>query len=146
MKLLAKCLIAAIILIHASCEECGECFSPPSDFHFEFLDAENKENLFTNGTFKSDQISILNQANNNKVAFQFIDENDLNVLVINSIGWETEQITLSIQISDNEVFTLYVDAQRVSEKCCSFTRYQKVEVKGVAYEIDEYDYQYQILI
>lgn len=128
-------------------EDCEDyaCFTPPSSFMFELVD-QSGENLFTNGTFEPDQIEITTLENNENIDFSFIDENNANVIQIRSIGWETETVEFSVSIGPEEIFQFYVDAERVSEDCCSFTRYNEIRIDNAEYEINEENGVYKILV
>lgn len=76
--------------------------TPPQSFTFEIIDKTSGENLFTNGTYEPATISIIDVLdNNNPVEFTFISENDINLIEIGSIGWETETVNLKFDISAN---------------------------------------------
>jgi len=57
---------------------------------FEVIDKSTTENLFANGTFIQDQIEVINSIDGGAVEFDFISEYDLNLIQINSIGWQSE--------------------------------------------------------
>ena len=140
-------LFAAILLFQAcSLNECGECFTPPSPFFFEIVDKHSGENLFTNGTFLAEEIVVLNNENNSTEEFSFISENSLNIIQIHSIGWQTEEVTLSVQVADSSIFLLYVDAKRISEDCCTYTKYNEIRIENTDYELDMETEIYSILI
>ncbi|WP_373055582.1 hypothetical protein [Zunongwangia sp. H14] len=139
------------ILLFSACDsksncEGYACFTPPEAFEFEFIDAISGENLFTNGTFQEEDIAITNQYDNLNVEVDFISENEYNILQIGSIGWETENADYLIEIGEEVSFHLLVDADRVTEDCCSFTRINSVEIEGAEYERQEETGIYQILV
>jgi hypothetical protein len=69
---------------------------------------------------------VLNNATNQNTEFRFIDANDFNLIEINSIGWETEVVTLDVKVGGDVLFKFTVDAERKSENCCSFTVFNSV--------------------
>lgn len=89
MKKYFPIILVFVVLSITSCKKCGECFTPPSPFLFEFIDKTTNENLFTNGTYQPNQIDVINTIDNEELEFAFIVENDVNILQINSIGWKT---------------------------------------------------------
>jgi hypothetical protein len=123
-----------------------DCFTPPSPFMFELVNKSSGENLFTAGVLSPDNIKILNLDDQSNVEFQFIDENDLNVIQIHSIGWETQIVNYSIEISSKSIFTLFVDAERLSENCCAFTRYNDIDIGGSEFELNEQSGIYKIMV
>lgn len=129
-------------------DQCGgvDCFTPPSPFMFELVDKSSGENLFTTGVLSPDDIKVLNLDDQSNLEFQFIGENDFNIIQIYSIGWETQIINYSIEISLESLFTLFVDAERLSENCCAFTRYNKIEIDGSEFELNEQNGIYKIML
>lgn len=123
-----------------------DCFTPPEPFAFELVEKSTGENLFTSGVFSPEDINIVNLDDQSIVEFQFIDENDINLIQINSIGWESQIVNYSIEISSESLFTLFVDAERLRENCCAFTRYNKIEIDGSGFELNELSGLYKILV
>jgi hypothetical protein len=142
-------ILILFTIVFQSCkdDECNQlCFTPPQGFQFEIVDKESGENLFTNGTFDSNDIvitDILN--NNNSVEFSFISENSVNLIAISSIGWETEIVNLKIDIADNHIFNFYVDAERIND-CCSHTAYNEITITDAAFELDNQTGTYKIFV
>ena len=126
-------------------KECGDCFTPPDIFHFMLMDKESGENLFAKGSFTIEEIKVLD-ADGKKVEFEFITENDANVIRVGSIGWKTEVVNLHFFASEEELFDLYVDAERCSENCCSFTRYHEKKINNADFYFDSDFDVYRILI
>ncbi|WP_372648735.1 hypothetical protein [Draconibacterium sp.] len=123
-----------------------DCFTPPTPFVLELVDKSTGENLFTSGVFSPEDINIVNIDDHSNVEFQFIDENDINIIAIHSIGWKTQTVTYSIEISSESLLTLFVDTERLSENCCAFTRYNEIEIDGSDFELNELDGVYKILV
>ena len=141
MKQIKGILIFISMVLNQACvnKDCEDrlCFTPPSTFIFELVDKSTGENLFTNGTYHSNELEIVNSTDNSNIDFLFIDENDINLIQIGTIGWESEIIECSLKINGSEIFGLYVDAKRVSENCCSFTLYDEFRIENTAYEYDD---------
>lgn len=135
-KLILPFLVFTFLLMTACSdeEECGACMTPPNYFVFELVDSNTGENLFANGTFNSDDIEVLD-ASDHRIEFTFIEENDINLIEINTIGWQTEIVNYRINIASENIFDLYVDAKRLSEDCCSFTRYNEIEIGNVEFSL-----------
>lgn len=146
IKLIA---IIGLILTQAcdtnDCEDLA-CFTPPRGFSFELVDAETKENLFTNGTFNPDQIEVLNSDDNSKREFSFISEDDVNIIQIGSIGWESEIAEVVLKVGDETILNLFVDCERVSRNCCSFTEYNEIRIDDAEYELDPQTEIYTVFI
>jgi len=143
-------LLILFTIIFQGCkddDECNQlCFTPPQAFQFEIIDKESGENLFTNGTFDSNEITITDNLNNNEsIEFSFISENNINLIQIGSIGWATEIVNLKIDISDNHIFNFYVDAERI-EDCCSYTEYNEINLTDSEFELNSQTGIYKILV
>lgn len=127
-------------------DDCGECFSPPQEINFEVVNKITGENLFTNGTFNKNQISITDIETGNLIDFNFLNENNLNIIQLNNIGWKTENIHYLINIDDVIVFNLYLEAQRLFENCCSFTKINNLKIENIEYEFNKQKGIYKILV
>lgn len=144
-------LIAVFILfgmqacVDKDCEDIL-CFTPPMPFVFELVDKESGENLFTNGSYDSDDIEVFNVNDNSQREFRFISENELNVIQIGSIGWGDEIAEVGLKVGDIMILNLYVDSERVSENCCNFTKYNEIRIDNAEYELDQQSDIYTILI
>ena len=144
-------LIAVMILLsfHAcddrDCEDVL-CFTPPMPFAFELVDKDTGENLFTNGSYDSDDIEVLNVSDNSRREFVFISENELNIIQIGSIGWDNEIAEVVLKVGDRIILNLYVDSERVSEDCCNFTKYNEIRIDNAEYELDQQSGIYTVLI
>ena len=144
-------LIAVLILLGVQAcvdKDCEDilCFTPPMPFVFELVDKDSGENLFTNGSFDSDDIEVLNVNDNSRREFKFISENDFNIIQIGSIGWENEIAEVVLKVGDISILNLYVDSERVSENCCNFTKYNEIRIDNAEYELDQQSGIYTILI
>jgi len=143
--------LVAFVLIFNSCDDsddCGDkaCFTPPEVFTFELVDKTTKENLFTNETFSSNEISVTNLADNSNLEFNFIDEDDVNLIQINAIGWESETVDALITVSGIDIFSLIVDAERTTEDCCEFTKYNEIRIENAEFELNAENGIYTILV
>ncbi|WP_159021793.1 hypothetical protein [Formosa sp. L2A11] len=147
-----KKLFFILLCISPTFQSCSDdenidCFTPPSPFLFELTDNTTGENLFTNGTYNSEDITLTNILDNNSnVEYTFIDEDNYNTIQINSVGWETEIVNFELRIKDEIIFNLYVDAERKSEDHCSFTTYNEFEIQNAEYTQDSQFDVYTILI
>ena len=141
-------LLLMAILQSCNDDNCSDelCFTEPESFRFEIVDKTSGENLFTNGTYEPAQIAITNTLNEASVEFTFISENDLNLIQIGSIGWETEIVNLKIDISDDHIFDFYVNAERKTVDCCDFTEYKEITIGESEFEFDAQTGIYKIFM
>lgn len=118
------------------CDKCEGtlCFTPPSFFRFQFIDKDSGEDLLANGTYEYNDIEVTNLEDSSIVDFSKIAGEDYNFIEFNDIGWETEKVNYQIEIGEDISFNFYVDAERVNEDCCSFTRMNEVTITGVEYD------------
>ena len=138
-------ILVLLSIISCSDEECGECFTPPKFFIFDLVDKDSDENVFFSGKYSSDDIEVLD-ASDHRVEFEFINYEDFNLIEIKTIGWQTETVNYRINIGEENIFDLYVDAERLSENCCSFTRYQEIEISNAEYINDPLTGIYKIIV
>ena len=151
MKNFTKAAVLLLLAFFQGCDndnDCDDllCFTPPSGFVFEIVDKASGENLFTNGTYTPEQIEVLNTDDNSKRTFGFLSEDDINLIVIASIGWETEVAKVVVKIAGEDILDLYVDAERVSENCCSFSKYNEIRIDNAEYTLDKQSDIYTIYI
>ncbi len=150
MKKVVKVVALIALLFTQACDnnDCeGQlCFTPPIGFAFELVDKESGENLFTNGTYNPDDIEVLNVLDNLKKEFSFISEDDINIIQIGSIGWDSEIADVVLKVGDAIILNLYVDSERVSENCCSFSRYNEIRIDNAEYELDQQSGIYTIFL
>lgn len=147
--LLSKTLLIVItMLLLQGCDKCKDiaCFTPPEEFRFALVDKITKENLFTNQTFDASQVSVTNLDTKASMGFNFISENNQNLLVIYSIGWQTEKVNAQVNVSNKEVFTLSVDAERKNENCCSFTKINEIKITNAESERNTANGVYTVLV
>ena len=150
MRNVLKYLLLFLFIFLHGCDnnDCEDllCFTPPTSFVFEIVDKESGENLFTNGTYMPEQIEVLNTDDNSKRTFGFLSEDDINLIVIASIGWETEVAKVVLKIAGEDILNLYVDAERASENCCSFSKYNETRIDNAEYTLDKQSDIYTIYI
>ena len=102
--------------------------------------------MISNGTYTSNEIEIVNQSNNQSVEFSIAQNGGTNLLNINTVGWETETINYLITAKNEFLFTLQLNAERISEDCCSYTKYSDIEISGSDYEINPETGIYSIFV
>ncbi|RXG29950.1 hypothetical protein [Leeuwenhoekiella marinoflava] len=141
-------VLIVIASLFQSCknDDCGECFTPPQGFIFELVNTETGENIFTNDTYDPEDIAIVNTINDTEREFQFIAENQIDLIQISKVGWETEIVNLEVKVGEDTVFNLYVNAERTTDDCCSFTKYNEIEIRNAEFELDSQTGVYKILV
>ncbi|WP_298369023.1 hypothetical protein [uncultured Lutibacter sp.] len=132
--------LLVLVLTLNSCDlndDCGECFTPPPEFNFKFVDKVTGEDLIYNGTVSLDNIEIKDEEDK-IIDFEKHLINDEFIISVYSIGWELDAKTYTIYLSDtiNVVFDLDMDT--VSEDCCTFFEVKNFDVLDYEYEVDNY--------
>lgn len=138
-------VILSVLLLFQSCDKCKDvaCSTPPGSFRFKVVDKKTGENLFTNGTYDKKDLQIINLKDNSEVEFVFLEEG---LIRIGSIGWKKEVVDAEIKVSDTILFNFYVDAERVYENCCDFTRYNEERIYNCDFKLDTSNGMYSILV
>ena len=129
-RLILSLLFVSLIVACDKNKDCGLCMTPPSPFYFEIVDKDTRENIFTSEQADPADISLTNTSDESSQEYDFISENQVNIIMINSIGWKTETIEATLKIGETEVFTLLVEAERKSDECCNWTEYHNVEISN----------------
>ncbi|MGP1993182.1 hypothetical protein D9V96_014995 [Zobellia laminariae] len=151
MKSSFTLLFLFVLLFSQACKDddnCSEvaCFTPPEPFSFDLVDKTSGENLFTNETYNANDISVVDLDDQSAVEFTFQDENDTNLIRINTIGWETETVAYSIQIATKSVFELYVTAERSTDGCCPNTDFTEIRIEKADFELNKESGIYTIFV
>jgi hypothetical protein len=119
--------------------------TPPTPFLFEIVSKGSGTNVFTAGIYQPDAVSVIDLDKNTAVDFTFVDEGEVNLVVIHSIGWQTEKVNLGFRLAGEPLFSLFADAALVSEDCCSFTRFNEIRIENVVYAYDSETGIYKII-
>lgn len=141
-------LFISVISLRCDTNDCENtlCFTPPNPFQFEILDKNTGENLYTLGELSLNDLKIYETGSGLPREFSLIEEYGFNIISIHSIGWKTEKVELTLELSKDLLFRLYVDAKRTNENCCSFTVYNEITIQPFDYELNISNGIYQIYI
>lgn len=115
----------------------------PQTFAFHILDKTTGENIFSNKKYDPQKIIVKNLDSHDVVKHQFISDNDLDLIVLENVGRDSENINYSINIDDKSIFELHVDAVLI-KKDLDF-EYQNVEITNVVFKRDKTSGVYNIL-
>ncbi len=128
-------LLLLILIFTISCNlsnDCGECFTPPRQFNFDFVDKDTEENLFVNDTFDKDAVTVFDE-NDEDVNFQMVFYNEKYILSIAEIGWNTEPKTYTIKLSDDVLIVFELDMSTVSSDCCTYFEVENFTLQTYEY-------------
>lgn len=147
MKQIVKLSLVLLFITSFGCtSDSVNCTTPPQPFIFEFVDVDTDANLFTTGAFDSKQPIIVTDLDTSKeIQYTYMNNENLNRLVINSIGWQTGIFNYSISYGGKKNFELHVLAERVSENHCSFTKIKSIEFKNSQFQLDSKTGVYKVL-
>jgi len=115
----------------------------PETFAFQILDKDTGENVFRNKTYNPEKIIVKNMDSKGVVKHRFISDNDLDIIVLENVGRESENINYSINVNDKSIFELHVDAILVKKEDSDF-EYKNVEITNTAFKKDETSGVYNI--
>lgn len=127
MKHILYTILCATILFPSCLDDCPECFTPPEPFLFELVDQSTGENLITNGTFLYENITFKKSGSDQLLEHRLIDERNENLILFNAVGWQTEQVTVQLLHDEELLFQFDVNAEVISNNCCTFTRFHEVD-------------------
>ena len=131
-------LLLLIILTQTSCDlikkDCGECFTPPPTFIFEFVDKNNGENLFYNNTFITEDVSVTDEEGKS-YEFELITEDNMSILNLGTLGWDLDPNSYIIKLSDKTSVKFVLDIDGIDGDCCVHHEVRKFVV---------YDYEYEV--
>jgi len=111
---------------------------------FEIIDSNG--NAFTSNTLSIENLKIIDTDDQSEIDFHFITTGNLNLISVGDIGWGTQQKNYQFKADETVIFNIYIDSERVSENCCSFTRYNEISITGTTYTVNEETGVYEILI
>ncbi len=148
MKGFILLFFAAFILNSCNVDKCDVlCVSGPLSLSFELLDKATGENLFTNGTFDSTDIEVLDLDNNNSnVEFTFNAENNINIINLGPFGWGTNIANYLLKVGERDIFSIYVDAENIEGECCSRVVLNKLTLEGADYSQNTENGVYEVLV
>lgn len=112
-------ILAMMLMLSCDNDSCEMlCTTGPPGFAFEIADKESGENLFSNGTFDPDEISLQNEVGN-PVPFRFSSENDRNI-IHTGLEIESEVTSYFLRIDPDLEIEIRYGAVQKTEDCCSF--------------------------
>ncbi len=139
-------ILLSVLLLSCDKKDCPLCTTPPEMFVLELVDETSGENLFTIDSFDSETLKVIDLLDSSAVEFQFIDENELNLIQIHTIGWQTEVVNYSIEVDGTQLCILHVDADRADGECCDYTEFHEVDFNGVEFSRDNTTGIYRLFI
>jgi len=139
MKIRILTLLLMLGFFFTSCDN-KNCSSvvcaPNSAFRFELVDT-NEENLLSNGVLQISDIRIINLDSQRTIEFALINENNNDIIEINSIVIPTGAVNYVIQASEKDVFELLITTERTDGECCDVIKFSELKILNSEYLFDE---------
>jgi hypothetical protein len=127
-------------------DDCDNCFTPPAPFVFDFLDKLTEENLFLTDTYQFDDLKIIDRSDDSEIIFDKYVLEDVYLIGFNTIGWESESVEYDFFFNDQLVLTMTVVAERVSEDCCTYTRFLEIEFEHSEFQFNSLEGVYKVFV
>lgn len=128
-------LLFGLVLILSSCDissDCGDCFTPPRDFNFEFVDAVSLENLFDSEVFDIENFKVTDE-DNTDVNFNIIMFNERTIFSLRAIGWELDPKIYTIELSPEVSVIVHLDMNKNSGECCLYYEVEEFSIENYEY-------------
>lgn len=130
-------LFGAIWLGLISCNKlnpCDDivCFTPPPDFIFKITDKATGENLYTNQVLDTLDLILLDE-NGTQLKTNFISENQLNLIQLDEIGWNTGLHQYQLILSNDLTIAIKLNMEEAHENCCTFFKTNDFQILNYEY-------------
>lgn len=116
-----------------SSADCGNMLCAPGNLFLQFLDSETGEDVFFNGTYEVDAITITDLDTNE--AFEFLtgtsQEFEITQIALNPFFESRQGVSLHIVVSQGFETDLSFDVAYVEGQCCISNEYSNVVFTGV---------------
>lgn len=144
LKFLGVLLI--LLVLTNSClktDECGECFTPPPQLFIKILSAETGENLLSNFTYTSENISLYYFDNNDKVflRLQYFEIDGEFIISSDEMSWlaiSESGETFYLKLNEETTETIHLKVSSVFENCCTYHQIDELLVNGKDAEFETY--------
>jgi len=142
MKQLSSLVFIFLFIGCNSQADITDNLTAPETFAFQILD-QNGENVFSNNTLDPKKITVKNLDSNDLVKHHFVSDNNLNIIVLENVGRESDNINYSVNVEDRSIFELHVDAILV-KKGLDF-EYKNVAITNTTFKRDKTSGVYNVL-
>ena len=139
-------MLAMVLLfscdINTDVDDCSLvlCAGDVSSLNFEVIDAETDENVFVNGTFNIDDVTITDLGGK-PIPFSLAQAfaGQQSILALSDPEWSIGSFDYNIMIGENVNFEVTASLERDTlEGCCSNRLFVKsVEISGTSHELQE---------
>ena len=121
------------------------CLAP--NITFKFISKTNGEDLFLNQTYPVDELKVVDQINNQDVAFNIFNSDESIIIFIRAGVPKTELKNYKFFIPNEFEFTFKFEAEPTNKNsCCPGVKINDLVIENVSYEIDNEFGTYLILL
>ncbi|MBN1650564.1 MAG: hypothetical protein JW857_04495 [Bacteroidales bacterium] len=139
-------MLFTLLLLITSCvkkESCDECFTPPPQLYFKIISAENGEDLLSNFTYTSENISLYYLDNDEKVSLrlQYFQIDGQWIISSSEMSWyaiSDSGQTFYLELNANTTETIHLKIAAVFENCCTYHTVETLTINNVNAEIEPY--------
>ncbi len=135
MKRISLCIILICLSFsscHTGCEDTS-CFTPPAEIVVQILNQSDSADYFLSSNQSTDNLNIVDKISSQEIQYYISQTEHQSLIFIQNIGWDTQNYKLVFDYNNTELFIANIDAQRVTEDCCNFTR-----IAGFTTDADSY--------
>jgi hypothetical protein len=132
-NLLQAAIFLMIGLSLNACDVYDDCFTPPAPVYFK-LYSDSKQDLLASDTFELRFLKIVDATRDQLIQKDTFSIDGAYYLTAESIGWQEGVNNYLFTYNDNELFTFSIQANQISENCCTYTVYEDVSISGSAFE------------
>ncbi|MBS7232664.1 hypothetical protein KHA90_16725 [Flavobacterium psychroterrae] len=136
------------IFLFVSCNSKADAIdnlTAPETFAFQLINKDNGENLFTNKILDSKKINVKNLDSGEIVKHSFVSQNNLDLIVLENVGRESETVNYSINVDDESIFELHLDAILTKEENSDY-EYQNIEITNKESNLDKTSGVYKVFV
>ena len=120
-----KKLILGLFVLFAvsSCNKCKDydCFTPPQEFVFQFVDSVTGTDLYATGILDTTLFDARDEENL-KVIYKLQKIDSSVFFVFYSIGWNTGPHSYNLNLDSTKTVILNLNMEERYENCCTFYR------------------------
>lgn len=139
MKLKSITFLLLVFCFFNSCDS-NDCEAvvcvPNATFNFELLDTENN-NILDSGVITISDISIIDLGNQSSIDFFRNDVDNSSIITVSSQSISSGRKTLSVTISNDQLFQLSVETVVTKGECCSVAQFSDFEIQEADFEFDD---------
>jgi hypothetical protein len=116
-------------------EDCPEASTGPPYFFVEIVDSATNENVFTNGTYTENQLSVSTYPLTSSFSYSFLSENNENLISITP-SWTEGVFKTTLKLDNQAVIPLTTYIVKRESRCHTNYFIENLVIDGFEYQID----------